>query len=353
MIYCDAASAMASSEEVLAFYHESLQNDFCNQEARHAGALAAREKLHAAEKELLLALLGRDDFAVIWGHSATELFNVFGAFVSGKKIALSRLEHPALDGCCRRSPHEYLANSCEGALLPGGEDAEVLVVHQVQSELGVMQELSPLFAATPNALHFVDAVQAAGKLPLVPGADVYAVSGVKFGAPGGAALLVRRDGPAAKLPEFAERLRHEEYRMGRIPVPLALTLSFTARRCAENLTRNLKCQRVFAAHLQKHLEALGLKSTIPAEHASPYILHFLLAKEEAGVVVRMLSAEGLYAASGSACSSESRTGSDALRVLGCSRAESFRGLRLSFGFGAQTEEADFLAETIARVLKNY
>ena len=75
--------------------------------------------------------------------------------------------------------------------------------------------------------------------------------------------------------------------------------------------------------------------------------------KQGAVVVRQLSEKGIMAGAGSACNAESDSGSPVLRALGFSKKESFSGLRLSFGFDFTRQEAEFLAENLLSVLKNY
>ena len=93
--------------------------------------------------------------------------------------------------------------------------------------------------------------------------------------------------------------------------------------------------------------------TVPAEAASPFILHLMLPGVQSGVVVRMLSEEDVMVAAGSACASETRTPSAALTALGFSREQAYSGLRISFGFDTSPEDVKKMAEALKTVLKNY
>ena len=96
-----------------------------------------------------------------------------------------------------------------------------------------------------------------------------------------------------------------------------------------------------------------IRCTVPEEFASPYLLHLLLPGIQSGVMVRMLSAAGVMAAAGSACASESREPSAALRAIGLNRNDAYSGLRIGFGFDSTPEEAKKLVEALKDALKNY
>ena len=111
--------------------------------------------------------------------------------------------------------------------------------------------------------------------------------------------------------------------------------------------------------MRRELENLPLpgggriRCTVPPELASPYLLHLLLPGIQSGVMVRMLSAAGVMAAAGSACASESREPSAALRAIGLNRNDAYSGLRIGFGFDSTAEEAKKLVEALKDALKNY
>ena len=93
--------------------------------------------------------------------------------------------------------------------------------------------------------------------------------------------------------------------------------------------------------------------SVPEEKSSPYILHLRFPGFQGGVLVRMLSEYGVFAASGSACQAESDRPSAALLELGLPRDEAYSGVRLSFSTENSPEEALALREIFERVLRAY
>ncbi len=326
------------------FYRAELEHSGANQEAAHRLGYELRRRLDAAARELSQALADRDNCTVIWGTSGTEIFNLLAdsPAVAGKRVLTSRLEHPALLAALRRSAAEVKFAPCgkDGRLqMPEDSGAELAAFHQVQSELGIRQELRPL----PGVPLFVDAIQAAGKLPLPPEFD----------------LALLWFAATATLAESAHRSRHVDDGRGSPETALLLTLAFAAtrRRAAREATlRRISELNAAARELLAGLPLPGgARSfcTVPAEAASPFILHLTLPGVQSGVVVRMLSEEDVMVAAGSACASETRTPSAALTALGFSREQAYSGLRISFGFDTSPEDVKKMAEALKRVLKNY
>ena len=343
--YFDNAANSQTDQRILDFYREFSAGNCSNQEAAHGGGYALRKRLEIAEEELSLALCG-EKRSVIWGNSGSELFNLLADsfLVAGQETAASVLEHPALLANLKRTAKNV-------QILPCGKTGKVhapqggfLALHHVQSELGTLQEFPERSGIT-----FCDAIQSAGKLHLPATPEIIAVSGHKFGAPGGAALLLKSNWKdAKKLQAFAHDYRHTFYRCGRPDPALLLAMTEAAKQQQENRAKNLCNIQKINTLLRENFSA-----TIPQEASSPYILHLNFPGFQSGVLVRMLSDAGFMVAAGSACASETDEPSPAMRAIGFSRKDAFSGLRISFGPQNTIEEAKKLQEALTRVLKNY
>jgi cysteine desulfurase len=359
MLYLDFAAAAPPEPETLEYARELWEKDFANQESGHALGFGLRQKIAAAEAKLSRTFWGKEGGRAVWGASCTELFQLLAAspFVRGKRVASSVLEHPALAGALKREAGDFLPlrSDKRGQLVAEpAEKVALAAFHQVQSELGAVQDLPRLYAAFPGAVRFADAAQGAGKLGF-PECDVAAVSGAKLGVPGGgAALLLNPDWKqAAEFAAFAVAYRKKEHRLSRIsPAVIELFACAAERREArrEQLCREM---RRFNDFLRMRLEKSKLRPTLPAEFASPFILHLTAPGMQGAVLVRMLSELGVMTSSGSACAAESPDPSPALLALGYRRLDAWSGLRLSFAGVPAPDAADFLLSALEKVLQNY
>lgn len=362
ILYCDQAAAARPDEEALECFVGACRTLYANQESSHYGASEIRRALDDAGNEMVRLLTGSDAFTVCWCGSGTGAFRLLesSGFLKGRRVVTSRLEHPALTAMLKRSAGEVteLGNTGEGRIVPAPGVWDFAAFHAVQSELGTVQDLPALTAALPErCIRFTDAVQMAGKMDLAPAAavsDLIALSGVKFGAPGGGALLVRKNRSwSTAFLEAVSAARHPGYTVPRVHAPEALSM-FRAleNRCA-HLAETLEKMRELNTFLRRELAGTDLRFTVPEESSSPFILHMFLPGKQGAVVVRMLSERGIWAGSGSACASESPTGSSALRAIGYTGKKSFSGLRFSFGPDFCREQAEFLVKNLLEVLKNY
>ena len=365
ILYLDQAAAARPAPEVLDYYRVALERCFANQEAAHSMGYALRRELDLAASELSAALTGSPDRAVVWGNSGTELLALLAdsPAAAGRCVLSTPLEHPASGANFRRAAARVALFKVDRtgriAAPPEGAAPGLVMIHHVQSELGVVQEPERWRALFPGVPLAVDAIQSAGKLPL-PEADYLVVSGHKFGSPGGAALLVSPRCPdRERFLAWARDRRSRDYRIGRPEPALMLTLSFAAKRAARERTRRFEAARRCSQLLRDRLTGAALPGggrlyfTIPEAFSSPWICHLMLPGLQAGVVVRMLAERGVMCASGSACASESGEPSAALRAIGLPRRDGYSGLRISFGPEPEEEAAEKFVQLLPEVLKNY
>ena len=363
MIYLDNAASVLPDRETADFFRDALIKYGANQEAAHKAGYQLRKEISLAGERLSRALTGSADYSVIWCGSATEAFHIFShCSGSGRKVISSALEHPALSAALNRCAvsgelHLLRPDSTTGQLKPpaGPIACDIAAFHLVQSETGIIQDTEKLFSHFPDAVHFLDAVQGAGKLNIpCRQAHVIAVSGNKFGVPGIAALLIAPHWKGAeKFCQNAEKMRSEEYLVGRVQPSAVLTCAFAAGRFSFQIDDSREKITRLNQFLRKACPALGLVPTIPEEYASPYILHLTAKGCQGGVLVRMLSEEGILLSSGSACASETREPSKALTALGFSRQDAYAGLRISFDRSSTEEDVKILLSSLEKVLKKY
>ena len=361
MIYLDNASAALPDNETAAFFAEALQKFGANQEAAHKAGYQLRQEISRAGRELSQVVTDSPDWQVIWCSSATEAFHIFSHCCGSdkKQILTSRLEHPALSAALSRiSPDKnFLSPDKKTGQLyfENLQSCDIAAFHLIQSETGIVQDTEKLFASTPGAIHFLDAVQGACKITApCRHADIIAVSGNKFGAPGSGALLLSPHFPEAdKFVQRAEKMRHKEYLIGRVPPAAILTCAFAAKRASEQMKQHQSRITDLNELLRRECAKLDFIPTIRKEFSSPYILHLLAPGFQGGVLVRMLSEEGVLLSSGSACASETKEPSPALTALGYSKKEAYSGLRISLDFSTTENDVKFLLSSLEKVLKKY
>ncbi|MBR4957448.1 MAG: aminotransferase class V-fold PLP-dependent enzyme [Lentisphaeria bacterium] len=334
MIYFDQASAVRPAAEVLDFYRETAEKNFWNQESAHAFAYRLRQDLQKAGEELARALTGKS-MRVCWGCSGTDVLWAVGRIFSGRKggVQLSPMVHPAVEAAF--------------AACDTGKTPALTVFPHVESETGT------IVSKPEGGLTLCDAIQSAGKLFPLPDADFIAVSGNKLGGMGGGALLYRDEA----FDRLFAQLR-TEHLFSRPEPAQCLTLAYAARLAAARKQENEAKVREISGFLRTTLAGTPLPGgskvlpTVPAEKASPHILHLLLPGIQTGVLVRMLGEMGAACSAGSACAAESTEPSRILQAMGHG-GNAYSGLRLSFGPDNTMDEARAFVKIFQQAIREY
>jgi cysteine desulfurase len=175
-----------------------------NPSSIHAEGRRARDHVERA-RDQVARLAGRPREQIVFTSGGTE-GNVLGILGLGavaerrglpRVVAAAAVDHPSLRGAvaalvARGWELRPIAVSTDGALDIGSlAGAGLVAVAAVNHELGTIAERGVLAAArAAGALVHVDAVQAAGKLPLAEiDADTLVISAHKVGGPQGAGAL--------------------------------------------------------------------------------------------------------------------------------------------------------------------
>lgn len=194
-----------------------------NPSSIHGEGRRARDLVERARTQVA-TLVGRPREQIVLTSGGSEanalgtlgLAGVVERRGGARVVAAAAIDHPSLRGAvaalvARGWAHRPIAVTPEGALVVADLAGVGLVaVSAVNHELGTVADLSTISAAAraAGALLHVDAVQAAGKLPLAPiDADALAVSAHKLGGPQGVGALVLAHDEALPLVEGGHQER--------------------------------------------------------------------------------------------------------------------------------------------------
>lgn len=185
----------------------------------------------------------------------------------------------------------------------------------------------------PNALFACDATAAVGQIPVdfkALGVDYLAFGAHKFGGISGiGCLIVKKDTPLISMIRGGDQ--EWGMRAGTESVPLACAMAAALHERMDNMLSNMKriarCRDLLIAYLLRFVPDTYVNGTYTIGDVVLRLpgnanLSFLGVESQA--LVMALSAEGVYASSGSACTSGEADGSYVLRAMGypASRATS-------------------------------
>jgi cysteine desulfurase len=374
-IYLDHAATTPVRPEVLEAMLPYFGEKFGNPSSIYSLARASRRALDNA-RDTVADSLGCKASEIVFTSGGTEADNLAIQGVAlanrarGNHIVTSRIEHHAVLHTCQYLEklgfdvtyldvdHTGIVDvaSVERALRP--ETILVTVMH-ANNEIGTIQPISEISHVTrARGVPFhTDAVQAAGALDLNVsrlGVDLLSISAHKlYGPKGAGALYVRRG--VTYWPQLLGGGQERGRRSGTENVPGIVGLATALRLAYEHLDAN----NAYVAALRDRLVE-GITSQVDRVRLSghptrrlPNNASFLFEGVEGESLLLSLDAAGIFASSGSACTSGSLEPSHVLTALGYPAESSHGSLRLTTGLDNVPEHVDrtiaVLGDAIAKL----
>ena len=372
-VYLDHNATTPVRPEVLEAMLPYFSDQYGNASSVHAfgqDAKGAMEEARAQVAKFLNAAPGE----IVFTGSGTESDNmgVLGAArmlaAKGRHVVVSAIEHEAVRGAAdaleaegftvTRVPADatgvVAAAAVEQALRPATTLVSVMAAN---NETGVIQptaEIGAIAAARGVAFH-VDAVQAAGKIPI----DVQAwkatlatIAGHKFYGPKGVgALYVKRGFRTSPLYFGGEHERGR--RAGTENVPAIVGLGAVA----ELAQAELRDKPAAIAALRDRMEE-GLLASVPqvVRHGTgaPRVCntsHLSFVGAEGEHLILSLDMKGIACSAGSACKAGSAHASHVLLGMGIPANIAQSAVRFSLGRSTTTADIDRLLAVVPDVVK--
>jgi cysteine desulfurase len=320
-----------------------------NPSSIHAEGRAARRLLEQARATIATAFGARpQDVVLTAGGTEANALAVRG-LARGRRVLAGATEHPAVlraapDAATIPVHPDGTADlaALEAMLAAGGPALVCLMA--ANNETGVLHPIAAAAALCRRhgALLHVDAVQAAGRVPVaLGGADSLAVSGHKLGGPKGGGALLLRPGLEPE-PLMAGGGQERGRRGGTEPLPAIAGLAAAALAARPEAAAPL-------AHLRDAIEAgiaaIAPEARFPGQTAPrlPNTTSILLPGIAAETQVIALDLAGIRVSAGAACSSGKVAASHVLAAMGLG-AEAGCAIRVSLPWNAPADAAErFLA----------
>jgi len=229
----------------------------------------------------------------------------------------------------------------------------------VNNETGIIQpvrEAADLVHASGGLLH-VDAVQAAGRIPIVItelGADLLAISGHKIGGPQGVGALVRRDDAVNfPYPDTSGGRQERGMRAGTENVAGIVGFGVAAGEVGAELGAEPPRILALRDRLEQGLRAISPDVVIFGEGAKRVQNTTLFAVPglKAETVLIALDLDGIAVSSGAACSSGKVAPSAVLAAMGVPTELSRGAVRVSLGFSTAESDIERFLDAWMRLSK--
>jgi cysteine desulfurase len=371
-VYLDHAATTPLRPEVLDAMRPYLTEHFGNPSSIHGVGRRAQLGLDEA-RETVARILGAKPREIVFTGGGTEADNLavkgaaWAASARGRELVASSVEHKAVTHSVAVMQRfgfgaTWLPVDRYGRVNPAdvesaiGEHTTLVSVMYANNEVGTIQPVAEVgeICRRRGVTFHVDAVQAAGRLPLevdTLGADLVSLSAHKLHGPKGVGALFVRQG-SALLAQLSGGSQERQRRAGTENVAgivgFAAALELAEReRAAEGDRLTGRRDRLIAGMTAlPGVTLTGHPSERLANNAS-----FVIDGVEGGDLVAALDLEGIAASTGSACTTGSAEPSHVLLAMGLPADVAHGSLRLTLGRGNTEEDVALTVEATRRVLE--
>lgn len=373
-VYFDNNATTAVAPEVIEKILPLLSDHYGNPSSMHSfGAQAGNDLAEARER--VAALVGAAQTSeIVFTGSGSESDNLaivgtLYAYPKKRHMITTSVEHPAVLGLSRdlekRHGYEvtYLKVDRQGRLdldeLRDSlrEDTAVVSIMMANNETGVlfdMDAIGQIVKANGSVFH-VDAVQAAGKLPLdmqKSCADLLSISGHKLHAPKGVGALYVRKGTKIR-PLIVGGHQERGRRAGTENVSSLAGFGVACELAAANIEHENTVVRAMRDRLEQHLlEAIpDCRINGQLDNRLPNSSNISYDYIEGEGILLLLDRVGVAASSGSACTSGSLEPSHVLRAMGLPFTEAHGSIRFSLSRYNTMQEVDYVAQVLPPIIQ--
>ena len=373
--YLDNSATTPCLESVRDIVVKTMMVDYGNPSSRHQKGVEAEHYLKDA-REKIAATLKVKEKEIFFTSGGTESNNwaltgtAFANRRAGCHIITTAVEHAAV-----RMPLRFLEDQgFEVTVLPVDgtghvdpqqaaeavrEDTILVSVMLVNNEVGTLEPVEEISRRVkekkPSVLFHVDAIQAYGKMRILPkrmGIDLMSVSGHKIHGPKGIGFLYVNE--KVKIhPMILGGGQQQGMRSGTDNVPGAAGLGVAAWEAYQNLDQAREHLFLLKDRLMRGLANLPEVHVISeeGEKSAPHIVSAAFPGVRSEVLLHALEERGIYVSSGSACSSNKKSAvSSVLEELHLKPSLLESTLRFSFSPFTREEEIDYCMENLGELL---
>jgi cysteine desulfurase len=377
-VYLDNAATTPVDPRVFEAMRPYWLEDWGNPSSVYAVGRRARRALDNARDRIAQVLNCRANEIIFTGcGSESDNLAIKGSALALKEqrgwnhVVTSRVEHHAVLHACEWLEQHlgfevtYVGVDQTGRVDPGAvaeavrADTAVVSIMYANNEVGTIEPIAEIARAVkarnPATVVHTDAVQAGGLLPIdveTMGVDSLALSGHKFYAPKGVGLLyLRRGTPLVHLLSGGGQERG--FRAGTENVAYVVGMATALELAdAEHGARVAQVSRLrdrLISGVTGHIE--GARLTGHPTERMPNSASFAIAGADGESLLLNLDQEGIYASSGSACTSGTLEISHVLKALGLPEAEARGSLRLTTGMRTTDADVDRLLEVLPGIVE--
>ncbi|MEI8173589.1 MAG: cysteine desulfurase NifS [Deltaproteobacteria bacterium] len=368
MIYLDHNATTPLHPDVFRAMEPYLREQFGNASSSHRLGREARTALENSRKNMAGCLGAKPD-EIIFTSGGTESDNFALRGVAralrreGTHIITSRTEHHAVLKTCQDLEQEgfrvtYLPVDSNGRIDPDDVrrhiDKETILISIMfaNNETGVIQPIFEIgaIAREEQIIFHTDAVQAVGKIPVDVddlGVDLLSVSGHKIYGPKGVGLLYIRQSTSI-APILTGGHHEHNFRAGTENIPgivgLGEALSIAATNLHKGTEKLLNLRQRFETSILEKIDGVQINGLQAPRVPNTSNVSFQSIDGES--ILLHLDLKGIYASSGSACSTDSPEPSHVLLAMGVPARTAQGAIRFSMGKDNTKDDMDAVVDAL-------
>lgn len=374
MIYLDNNATTKVDEKVLEAMLPYLKEEYANPSSMYDFAkipAAAIKEARVQVRDFLGAETEKDIFFTSCGSESanTAIKGVLNCNKEKRHIITTKVEHPCVINTYRELEKngyevDYIGVNSQGQLdieelkSKLRKDTALVSVMWANNETGVIYPVEQIAeiikSKSPETRFFVDAVQAAGKIPINvkdTKIDLLGISGHKFHAPKGVGVLYIK--PDVRITPLINGGHQERgLRAGTHNVPYIVGIGKAAELAQSALDYELKEVKRLRDKLEegilKNVFNSRLNTAISGRVPNTTNIGFEYVEGE--LILLHLSDIGICASSGSACTSGSLEPSHVLRAMGIPFTALHGSIRFSLSRFTTEKEVDYVIEKLPAIM---
>ena len=370
--YFDHAATTPVKEEVLKEMLPFLQEKYGNASSLYTLGREAKKAMEQARKRVAL-LLNCEPNEIYFTAGGSESDNmaikgIANKYKTKKHIITSKIEHPAVLHTCQKLEKEgfritYLNVNKDGIVdieelkRAIKNDTILISIMFVNNEIGTIEPIHEISRISKmyNIIFHTDSVQGVGHIPIdvkKMGIDMLSLSGHKIYAPKGVgALYIKKGIKIEKLIDGGHQER--DMRAGTENIPGIVGLGKACEIAKRDLDKNMEYLKDLRNYFIKLVEEKIPNAKLNGSRnlRVPGNSNFSFKGVDSQNLLLKLDAKGMYASSGSACSSGDALPSHVLKAIGLSDDMAKAALRITFGEENTKEDVEDLVECIIQAIR--
>lgn len=372
-VYVDNAATTAMCDAAIQAMTPYFKEIYGNPSSLHTVGQIAKEELDKYRAQIAKAI-GSEDREIYFTSGGSEADNqairsaaALGAIKGKRHIVTTQFEHHAVLHTLKKLEKEgfevtYLPVHENGLIYPEEIEAAIrldtalVTVMFANNEIGTVLPIKEIGAVcrAKKVIFHTDAVQAVGHIPVnvkEQNIDMLSVSAHKFHGPKGVGFLYCKRGVALKnLIEGGAQERGK--RAGTENIAAIAGMAAALALACENMQNNIQKEMFLRDKLiQGLLKIPHTRLNGDAKNRLPNNVNVCFEGIEGESLLLLLDAKGIYASSGSACTSGSLDPSHVLLAIGLPHEVAHGSLRLSLSEWNTEEEIDYIIKTVPDVVQ--